>query len=208
MKLIKLISITLLLSCSFFIQAAEKTVLVFGDSLSAAYNLPTEKGWVTLLQQKLNQQGTPVKFVNASISGETSSGGLVRFPNQLETAKPDVVVLELGANDGLRGFDLATTRSNLTKMIQLSHQAGAQVLLAGIHIPPNYGRTYTRKFDQIFQDLATKDKVKLIPFILQGVATVPGMMLDDGLHPNENGQKVMVDTVLQYLAPMLKSPTS
>jgi len=128
----------------------------------------------------------------------------VRFPNQLKQAEPDVVVLELGANDGLRGFDLATTRNNLTKMIELSHQAGAKVLLAGIHIPPNYGRTYTRKFDQIFQDLAAKDNVALIPFILQGVATVPGMMLDDGLHPNEKGQKVMVDTVFKYLEPMLK----
>mgnify|MGYP000129677114 CR=1 FL=1 len=94
--------------------------------------------------------------------------------------------------------------NNLTKMIELSHQAGAKVLLAGIHIPPNYGRTYTRKFDQIFQDLAAKDNVALIPFILQGVATVPGMMLDDGLHPNEKGQKVMVDTVFKYLEPMLK----
>jgi acyl-CoA thioesterase I len=204
MKWTKLISVALLLSISFFTQAADKTVLVFGDSLSAAYNLPTEKGWVTLLEQKFGQHGASVKFINGSISGETSSGGLVRFPNQLKQAEPDVVVLELGANDGLRGFDLATTRNNLTKMIELSHQAGAKVLLAGIHIPPNYGRTYTRKFDQIFQDLAAKDNVALIPFILQGVATVPGMMLDDGLHPNEKGQKVMVDTVFKYLEPMLK----
>ncbi|MEP1743237.1 MAG: arylesterase [Kangiellaceae bacterium] len=204
MKWTKLISVALLLSIPFFAQAADKTVLVFGDSLSAAYNLPTEKGWVTLLEQKFGQHGASVKFINGSISGETSSGGLVRFPNQLKQAEPDVVVLELGANDGLRGFDLATTRSNLTKMIELSHQAGAKVLLAGIHIPPNYGRTYTRKFDQIFQDLAAKDNVALIPFILQGVATVPGMMLDDGLHPSEKGQKVMVDTVFKYLEPMLK----
>ncbi len=204
MKWIKLISLPLILCCSLVAQSAEKTVLVFGDSLSAAYNLPTEKGWVTLLEKKFKKQGNPVNMVNGSISGETSSGGLVRFPNQLEQAKPDVVVLELGANDGLRGFDLATTRSNLTQMIQLSHDSGAKVLLAGIHIPPNYGRTYTRKFDQIFKDLAAKDSVELIPFILEGVATVPGMMLDDGLHPNENGQKVMVETVYAHLAPMLR----
>lgn len=204
MKWIKLISVSLLLCSSFYTEAAEKTVLVFGDSLSAAYNLPTEKGWVTLLEQKLNHQGSQVRIVNGSISGETSSGGLVRFPSQLEQAKPDVVVLELGANDGLRGFDLTTTRNNLTQMINLSHDSGAKVLLAGIHIPPNYGRTYTRKFDLIFQDLAAKDNVELIPFILEGVATVPGMMLDDGLHPNEKGQKVMVNTVHKYLSPMLK----
>ena len=204
MNWIKLFTALTLISCSFFVQSKEKTVLVFGDSLSASYNLPTEKGWVNLLQQKFNQQDIPIKFVNGSISGETSSGGLVRFPSQLEQAQPEVVILELGANDGLRGFDLATTRANLTKMIEMSHQAGAKVLLAGIHIPPNYGRTYTQKFDQIFQDLSSSDNVALIPFILQGVATVPGMMQDDGLHPNENGQKVIVETVYRHLAPLIK----
>ncbi len=204
MRWIQRLCIVLAFAMSTAAQAADKTVLVFGDSLSAAYNLPTEKGWVKLLEQKFQQQKWPVSLINGSISGETSSGGLVRFPAQLEQAKPDVVILELGANDGLRGFDLATTRRNLTEMIQMSHDIGAKVLLAGIHIPPNYGRTYTRKFDQIYQDLAAKDKVELIPFILEGVATVPGMMLDDGLHPNENGQKVMVETVYRYLAPMLE----
>ena len=130
MNWIKLFTALTLISCSFFVQSKEKTVLVFGDSLSASYNLPTEKGWVNLLQQKFNQQDIPIKFVNGSISGETSSGGLVRFPSQLEQAQPEVVILELGANDGLRGFDLATTRANLTKMIEMSHQAGAKVLLA------------------------------------------------------------------------------
>ena len=196
--------ILVLLSPAQLVFSASKNILVFGDSLSAAYNLPAEKGWVTLLEKKLNQLGSNVNFVNASISGETSSGGLVRFPNQLRHAKPDIVILELGANDGLRGFDLATTRANLTKMIQMSHDVGAKVLLAGIRIPPNYGRTYTLKFDQIFQDLATKENVNLIPFILDGVATVPGMMLEDGLHPSEEGQRVMVETVYRFLAPLIE----
>lgn len=184
-------------------SANEQKVLVFGDSLSASYNIPTHKGWVSLLENKLNQQNIRVKFTNASISGETSSGGLVRFKAQLEKTKPNVVILELGANDGLRGFDLETTRKNLTQMIEMSSQADAKVLLGGIHIPPNYGRTYTRKFDQIFTDLASRENVSLIPFILQGVATIPELMQNDGLHPNEKGQLIIVETVTQYLKPLL-----
>jgi len=145
-----------------------------------------------------------VKFTNASISGETSSGGLVRFKAQLEKTRPNVIILELGANDGLRGFDLTTTRANLTEMIDMSIEADAKVLLGGIHIPPNYGRTYTRKFDQIFTDLDSRENVSLIPFILEGVATFPELMQNDGLHPNEQGQLVIVETVSQYLKPLLK----
>ncbi|MBV1909900.1 MAG: arylesterase [Kangiellaceae bacterium] len=184
-------------------MAFEQSVLVFGDSLSASYNIATENGWVTLLEQKLRSSDKSVKFVNASISGETSSGGLVRFEQQVNKTKPTVVILELGANDGLRGFNLTTTRNNLTQMIEISEAQGAKVLLAGIHIPPNYGRTYTRKFDQIFTDLAKREQVSLIPFILEGVATLPALMQNDGLHPNEKGQLVIVDTVHKYLLPML-----
>ena len=180
-------------------------ILVFGDSLSAAYNIPTEKGWVHLLQQSLNEDKIGSQVSNASISGETSSGGLVRFQSQIDKSKPDIVILELGANDGLRGANLQTTQSNLVAMIGMSHQVGADVILAGIHIPPNYGRTYTRKFSQIYSELALMDKVSLIPFILEGVATHQDLMLDDGLHPNEEGQKIIVKTVLKHLLPVIES---
>lgn len=184
--------------------ATEKSILVFGDSLSAAYNIPTEKGWASLLEQQLQAEKIDIKVINASISGETSSGGLVRFQAQIDRTQPDIVIIELGANDGLRGFDLETTRNNLTRMIEISHTQGASVILAGIHMPPNYGRTYTQKFDQIFIDLAKLDKVSLIPFILEGVAMVPELMQKDRLHPNEKGQLVILETVTKHLYPLLE----
>jgi len=193
-----------ILSLSSTDLLAEKRILVFGDSLSAAYNIPTEKGWASLLEQQLHAEQIDMKVINASISGETSSGGLVRFQAQMDRTQADIVIIELGANDGLRGFDLDTTRNNLTKMIQISHNQGASVILAGIHMPPNYGRTYTQKFDQIFIDLATLDKVSLIPFILEGVATVPELMQKDRLHPNEKGQLVILKTVTKHLYPLLE----
>jgi len=193
-----------LLMTSRSVIAKEKTILVFGDSLSAAYNIPTEKGWVSLLEQQLQSENLDIKVINASISGETSSGGLVRFQSQINKSQPSIVILELGANDGLRGFNLTTTRQNLLEMIQISHETGASVILAGIHIPPNYGRTYTQKFDQIFIDLAKIENVSLIPFILEGIATVPELMQKDRLHPNEQGQVVILNTVTKTLYPMIK----
>jgi len=183
-------------------------ILVFGDSLSAAYNIPTETSWVHLLQESLITKKIDSLVSNASISGETSSGGLVRFQSQIDKSKPNIVILELGANDGLRGFDLQTTRNNLITMIEMSHKMGAHVILAGIHIPPNYGRTYTQKFYQIYSDLAEMEKVSLIPFILDGVATHKEFMLDDGLHPNEEGQKIIVKTVLKHLLPVIECKRS
>ena len=197
-----LIGLVLLLTSQLSLSAS-KNILVFGDSLSAAYNIPTDKGWVHLLEQDLKDQQLDIRIANASISGETSSGGLTRFQSQLNKTRPDIVILELGANDGLRGYDLSTTKNNLLNMIKMSQQINALVILAGIHIPPNYGRTYTQKFDQIFIDLAQIENVSLIPFILDGVATNPELMQNDGLHPNEKGQKVIVVTVMQHLLPML-----
>ncbi len=198
-KLLFLISLTMSQICF----AANKNILVFGDSLSASYNLAAEKGWVHLLEQKLKQEKYELDFINASISGETSSGGLVRFKSQIQKSKPQIVILELGANDGLRGFDLTTTRNNLTAMVKMSHEMDALVILAGIHMPPNYGRTYTRRFDEIFTDLEKMDKVSLIPFILEGVATKPELLQQDRLHPNEKGQVVIVSTVYNHLKPFL-----
>ena len=204
MKQIIFLSLALLATLSLPSKSTEQKVLVFGDSLSASYNLPIHKGWVNLLEQKLQQDKMSVKFINASISGETSSGGLIRFKAQIDKTQPNVVILELGANDGLRGFDLATTRANLTQMIDMSTEVGAKILLGGIHIPPNYGRTYTTKFSKIYTDLASRDNVSLIPFILEGVATIPELMQNDGLHPNEKGQHVIVETVSRYLKPLLE----
>ncbi|TQV75596.1 arylesterase [Aliikangiella marina] len=180
-----------------------KTVLVYGDSLSAAYNIKIEEGWVSLLQDFVDNQNLPVKMVNASISGETSSGGLERFAGQLKQTPADIVILELGGNDGLRGFDLQTTRDNLTQMINMSHAIGAKVVLAGIQLPPNMGRTYTRKFKQIYDDLGQLDDVILIPFILEGVATIDELMQRDGIHPNAKGQPVIMNNVWQYLSPLI-----
>ncbi|MFT6734040.1 MAG: acyl-CoA thioesterase-1 [Polaribacter sp.] len=196
----------LLISVSFKIssQPSQQTILVFGDSLSAAYNMPVEKGWVNLLNEKLIENKSIFETRNASISGETTSGGLQRFLKQVEISKPKIVILELGANDGLRGFDLNTTRSNLNKMIQISQEHHAKVLLAGIQIPPNYGRSYTRAFNQIFTDLAKKESVSLIPFILEGVATDYSLIQKDRLHPNEQGQKVIVETVWKNLLPLIE----
>lgn len=184
---------------------APSTVLVYGDSLSAAYNIKREEGWVSLLQDFVNRQEISLKMVNASISGETSSGGLDRFEGQLKLTSPDIVILELGGNDGLRGFDLQTTRDNLLKMIQMSHATGAKVILAGIQLPPNMGRTYTRKFKQIYDDLGKLDNVVLIPFILEGVATIDDLMQRDGIHPNAKGQPIIMQTVWQYLGPLVSS---
>lgn len=204
MKAIQLLIWLTLLLVSQTTYSADKNILVFGDSLSAAYNISTDKGWVSLIELQLKQKQPEIKITNASVSGETSSGGLVRFQSQIEKTHPQIVILELGANDGLRGFDLDTTHSNLVTMINMSHEINAHVILAGIHIPPNYGRTYTKKFDQIYTDLAKMENVSLIPFLLEGVATKSELMLADGLHPNEQGQKVVVGNVLPYLLPLIK----
>lgn len=204
MKLALIFTFLILLFCQIA-YSADKNILIFGDSLSASYNIPTDSGWVHLLEKSLKEKQLDINIANASISGETSSGGLNRFKSQIQKTKPDIVILELGANDGLRGYDLNTTRSNLLAMIEMSQQINASVVLAGIHIPPNYGRTYTRKFDQIFIDLAKMENVSLIPFILEGVATNPELMQNDGLHPNEEGQKIIVSTVLTHLLPHLSN---
>lgn len=185
-------------------QTPSNVILVFGDSLSAAYNMPIEKGWVHLLNTKLKNEKKEFETRNASISGETTSGGLQRFLKQIEINQPKIVILELGANDGLRGFDLKTTRSNLNQMIQISLEHNAHVLLAGIQIPPNYGRRYTQDFNQIFLDLAKRESVSLIPFILEGVATDYALIQKDRLHPNEKGQEVIVETVWEYLQPLVE----
>ncbi len=199
------LSVLICIACSCKSYSAESTkILVFGDSLSAAYNISPEKGWVTLLENELIAEQTDVVFTNASISGETTSGGLVRFADQINKTQPDILILELGANDGLRGSSLNTMLKNLQTMIEIGQQNNVIVLLAGMHIPPNYGRTYTQKFDQIYIDLAKIDQVTLIPFLLEGVATKPEFIQRDGIHPNEKAQPIISSVVKRYLGPLLR----
>lgn len=175
-----------------------------GDSLSAGYGLRPGEDWVSLLDRRLATKGYTYKVVNASISGETTRGGLARLPRALEIHAPDIVVLELGGNDGLRGFPLSVMRDNLREMIELARSAGGKVLLLGMHLPANYGDEYTQQFHQVFLDLARSEQVALVPFFLEGVALQPGMMLDDGIHPSASAQERMLQNVWPVLRPMLE----
>jgi len=181
-------------------------ILVFGDSLSAGYGIQVDRGWVSLLAQKLAQLGYGFQVVNASVSGETTAGGLARLPRALSLHRPAIVILELGANDGLRGLPIAPAQANLAQMIRLSRAAGASVLLLGILMPPNYGERYNEAFRQMYQDLAQSTGVPLVPFLLDGVALHPDLMQADGLHPNESGQPLLLTNVWPKLAPLLPSP--
>ncbi len=187
------------------IGAQAHTILVLGDSLSAAYGIPRESGWVALLQKKLahEQNLTRSDVVNASISGDTSKGGLARLPPLLAKHHPDIVVIELGANDGLRGFQIRELRSNLEQLIKLSQQSGAKVLLIGMKMPPNYGLRYTTDFSQSYSLLAQQYGVSLVPFFLDGVATHPELIQADGLHPRAEAQQRLLDNVWPYLQKLL-----
>jgi len=182
---------------------AARTVLVFGDSLSAGYGLKPGQSWPDLLQHRLTDKGYGDVVVNASISGETSSGGVARLPRALQQHKPDIVILELGANDGLRGLPLSTVRGNLQTLIKLTLTSKARVLLVGIQLPPNYGPQYTRSFRDVFAQLASEQHTALVPFLLEGVALNDTLMQADGLHPNAAGQPLILETVWTALSPLL-----
>jgi acyl-CoA thioesterase-1 len=179
---------------------------VLGDSLSAGYGIKVQEGWVNLLAQRLASEGYGYKVVNASVSGETTQGGLARLPRQLSLNKPDIVILELGGNDGLRGLPLATSRENLRKSIALAQAAGARVLLVGMVIPPNYGQRYGQEFRDMFATLAKQEAVPLVPFLLDEVALKSDLMQDDGIHPNAKGQPRMLENLWPRLKPMLVAP--
>ena len=185
-------------------MASDRTILVFGDSLSAAYGIRPEQGWVALLTQRLQAQGYGYEVVNASVSGEASVGGLQRLPRALEIHHPVMVILEIGANDGLRGLPVAAAKDNLTKMVQLSQAAGARVLLVGIRIPPNYGPRYTTEFADMYPEIAKQYHLPLVPFLLEKVALDPSLMQEDGMHPNARGEPLVLDTLWQGLEPLLK----
>jgi acyl-CoA thioesterase-1 len=184
-------------------SAASPTILVYGDSLSAAYGIPREQGWVTLLQQRLESQGLPYRVANASISGETTSGGLSRMGAALKQYQPDVVLIELGANDGLRGLPLADMQRNLAAMIEAGQTAKARVVLLGMRIPPNYGPRYTQEFAESYPTLAQRYHLPLVTFFLGGVAGKPELVLDDGLHPTAAAQPLLLDNVWKVLQPEL-----
>lgn len=180
------------------------TILVWGDSLSAGYQLRPGEDWPTLLQTRLRDQGFPHSVVNASISGETTSGGRTRLPAALSTHKPEVLILALGANDGLRGLRPQLITDNLGAMIDAASTAGTRVLLVGMRIPPNYGPAYTRRFEKVYVDTAASNGVPLLPFLLEGFASDRDAFLSDGIHPNAAAQARILDTVWTHLQPLLK----
>lgn len=179
------------------------TLLVVGDSISAALGMDTRQGWVALLEQRLEEQGLDHQVINASISGDTTAGGLTRLPRLLAEHQPEWVILELGGNDGLRGLSPAQMRQNLLAMIERSRDSGAQVLLLGMRLPPNYGQRYNRAFEQVYTDLAEQTQVPLVPFFLEGVGGVEGMMQADGIHPAPAAQERMLDNLWPVLKQML-----
>lgn len=185
---------------------AAPRILVLGDSLSAAYGLPLEEGWVALLQQRLRAAGHPHEVVNASISGDTTRGGLARLPQALETHAPALLIVALGGNDGLRAFQPAQMADNLRAIIRTADGAGSAVLLVGIKIPANYGIAYGRKFHQVFHDIAAEQGVPLLPFLLEGVALNPDLMQPDGIHPNAAAQPHILANIWPEVSALLGDP--
>ncbi|MEQ8315425.1 MAG: arylesterase [Gammaproteobacteria bacterium] len=203
---LKLLFFLLLLQPPLAVHANDEPVLlVFGDSLSAAYGIDESEGWVELLQQRLDESGYPHRVVNASVSGETSTGGLARLPAVLENHEPDLVILELGGNDGLRGLPLNALRNNLIEMVEMSQESGARVLLTGIQIPPNYGPRYTVPFFELFGEVAREKGIALVPFLIDGIPQQPELMQRDGIHPRAEAQIMIVENVWPYLQPLLSA---
>ena len=184
----------------------QRTIIVLGDSLSAGYGIKVEQGWVRLLEQRLASEGYGYRVVNASVSGETTQGGLARLPRALETHKPAIVIVELGGNDGLRGLQLAASRDNLSKIIEKARAAKAQVLLVGMMIPPNYGPRYGEEFREMFAALAREYSLAFVPFLLDQVALKPELMQADGIHPNAAGQPQILENLWPRLKPLLVAP--
>lgn len=186
-------------------RATLRTILVYGDSLSAGYGLAIAESWPALLNERLKARQLPYKVVNASISGETTAGGRARFAAALQQTQPAIVILELGANDGLQGLSLTAMEDNLTAMIRAAKQQNAQVLLVGIRVPPNYGFGYTQRFGASFNILAKNENISLLPFLLEPIALDPQAFQADGLHPTAKAQPLLLDHVWKALSPLLKT---
>lgn len=187
-----------------FGMAQAQTLLVVGDSISAAYGIEIEQGWVARLQQRLNQREPSYQVVNASISGDTSAGGHTRLPALLEQHQPDLVVIELGGNDGLRGLSLVSLKDNLSAMVELARQQGSRVIVLGMRIPPNYGPRYTEGFYQVYQQLAQELDVPVLGFFLEGIGGVPGMVQNDGIHPTAAAQPLLLDNAWPLIEAQLQ----
>jgi len=183
--------------------AAAHKVLIVGDSLSASYGIPVEQGWVALLERQLSEQCRDCSVVNASISGDTTAGARARLPQAIERHQPRVVILELGGNDGLRGLSLTEMKQNLAAMIDMARRHGAQVLLLGVQLPPNYGARYTEGFQVIYRELAQEYGVALLPSLVDNVGTRSDLMQADGIHPNAKAQPVIMARVWEHLKPLL-----
>jgi acyl-CoA thioesterase-1 len=207
MRLIRLCVFCLSCSTTISSWAADEnlTLLVYGDSLSASYGIEEVQGWVNLLQIKLLSKELPVDVVNGSVSGETTTGGLARLPAMLDSYQPELVILELGGNDGLRGLPLDLMRENLASMIDLAKASGAEVILTGIQIPPNYGPRYTVPFFETYSALAKQKSLPLVPFLIEGIVQQPELMQDDGIHPRAEAQSMILDNVWPILKPQLDS---
>ncbi|MDO9150246.1 MAG: arylesterase [Methylotenera sp.] len=207
-----LVSKTLLLSLFFlnFVAwsapalAENPKIMIYGDSLSAAYGIPQQQGWVSLLQKKLASEHYQYEVINASISGETTSGGVSRINNALKQVKPSIVIIELGANDGLRGLPIQEMTTNLETIIQQSKESGAKLLLVGMRIPPNYGPQYTKLFSQSYVKLSQVHQIPLVPFMLENIAAKANLIQDDGLHPNAVAQPMVLDNIWPHLKKLLK----
>ena len=189
--------------CGWISSAQAQTLLVLGDSLSAGYQMQAEQSWPALLNEKWQQQGGEHRLINASISGETTQGGLARLPTLLAEHKPDWVLIELGANDGLRGFAPAITRANLTKMVELAKASQAKTVLTQIQLPRNYGARYLQQFEQIFPELAQANDLPLMPFFIDDIVLRPELMMNDGLHPTAAAQPQIRDRVASFIEPLL-----
>jgi len=183
---------------------APAPILVLGDSLSAAYGIDRDSGWVNLLRSRLQTEGYPQLVINASISGDTTAGGLDRLPQALQRFRPSILILELGSNDGLRALDFRTIRNNLAAMIDLARENGCSVLLLGMRLPPNFGKAFTQRFQAIFTDLSREKSVPLVPFLLEGVADRPEWMQDDRMHPTAMAQPRMLENVWPELQLLLQ----
>ena len=187
-------------------QASTQRILVLGDSISAAYGMSLQQGWVAMLAERLGEAESGLEVINASISGETTAGGLRRLPDLLARHQPGLVIIELGANDGMRGYPLKSLRSNLSDMTRMSQEAGARVILLAMEIPPNYGARYTAGFRESFAEVAANTGAILGPFVLDGVATNPALMQEDGIHPRAEAQPLLLENVLPTIETALAQP--
>jgi len=183
--------------------AEARIILIVGDSLSAAYGIPVEQGWVSLLQQRLDSRDYPYRILNASISGDTTASARARLPQALASHEPAMVLLELGGNDGLRGLSLTEMKSNLGAMISSVQETGAQLLLVGVQLPPNYGPRYTERFQAVYRELAAEHDLALLPSLVDGIGTEQDLMQQDGIHPNVSAQPLIRDRVWEALLPLL-----